>query len=1248
MKSHFLKLFFFCLFYTTKLIAVDEYTGESSACPEGISIDYGTDDFSYHVIENTMPFYGNYLDTSYDHDHWGTWYQLEYAVQVMNKNTSKMRMPPLKKVIDNRFDSRYGFPLNHSFVDRIPSVDPGDDNYDNIIDDHAEIVRRDLLGLHKRMILFTDDPTFFDITDYLEDEPSQIGQAFLIGDIVDCKSERGVILFRRTKDCSEGSAAVQANCGIDSSVVSPEILYHYKNTSFWAWRNDKNVASPWASLRELALVDYSPSLVPVAMHEILHHWGLKHPSAIQLVSGLSGHGDNYGTMQGDEKGSYLSNGDLYSSLRFFMTEYESSLLSIKHGFNDEIANIEISVEPWVFHRVNENDSGRYSSNQEGEIISNGSTQDLCEPSPGSPNCREVIAGKTATVEFNYHLQAKEILGPEIQVKYKMILSEDSYISPNNLQDIVLDEGYIGLRQDVPEKVTHTVTIPDMPNGTRAFLGVYIDPDNEILEYSSLDNAANYEIVILNISNPIGSVPGWETQGDECVHGATANRLVYPVPSIPQGSPEPEKILQPGTCVNGYWEWLDGPYYLELVYSSVSLSGVVYGNYSSENNPIVISGDIIVPEGENLTFENGALIAVAGDFTIDVYGSININGYQETVVLSSLNVGENWRGITFHTDSSGWIGGAVIADAKKTGNGGAVFVNTNNGVAIDNSEFVDNYAGGDGGAIYFNQNYQGPWMYYYSNNNFINNTAEGKGGAVAFAPLAINDTQYLMSNTFKGNKAAYGGAVAQIGTSSNIIFANNHFYENVASMESGAIYCDPSSPKISFDSEEGENIFENNIPNTYSQRCFSTSPEKFHQMIDQNYLDIIFDNYSSKYIEFSVLKDSLLSLTITSSIDSTYEIRQSTSEGNVVKSTTSIDNTTHDLGFFAAGVYLLEITRINNNENGELSVSLEFEDTNCGSWKSGEIVSSTRFLDNRVDFGETCTSVEVTGVCQQGTIIWDDTSLHDECIENEPERCFTPNGELISHNDIAIRTGYESELVPAGNSCQIIEQEGICYNGNIQWNGTKPYDFCTVEDSGDYIQEGQVLAGNLDYGEVKTYYFDIFDSDVYKFYTQSNLDLVIEIYDSNMNIISADDDDGENKNSRIEEKLDTGSYSLQVRGYNSYVSGNFNIRLERPRSSALGMSIPSTTSNEILNLGSSQYYLLEHTDANQNISIYTESDLDLYMRVFDTNGNLLVTDDDSGSGKNPLLNGLFNPGIYLIQITGYYSAIYGNFEVIIDY
>jgi hypothetical protein len=250
-----------------------------------------------------------------------------------------------------------------------------------------------------------------------------------------------------------------------------------------------------------------------------------------------------------------------------------------------------------------------------------------------------------------------------------------------------------------------------------------------------------------------------------------------------------------------------------------------GNISGEWNAdtVMVTGDITIPDGENLIIAPGTVVEFMGSFTMFVEGSVTAAGLQndsiffqvaDTTGFSVDTIPDGgWQGIKFDhnrnsNDSSLFVhcrfsfGKNSLSDPA-SGNGGVINVQAFNKIRIDHCLFTDNFALFNGGAVAldsasiiiensaFTHNRCGkavaPWGYggaISSDNSspeirwnvFEGNSSTGVGGGISVRYEDCN----IYNNLFKGNYSALGGALAILHMDEVSHRINNNLIEGNAS------------------------------------------------------------------------------------------------------------------------------------------------------------------------------------------------------------------------------------------------------------------------------------------------------------------------------------------------------------------------------------------------------------------------------------------------------------------------------------
>lgn len=272
-------------------------------------------------------------------------------------------------------------------------------------------------------------------------------------------------------------------------------------------------------------------------------------------------------------------------------------------------------------------------------------------------------------------------------------------------------------------------------------------------------------------------------------------------------------------------------------------GSVSGNWTADNSPYYIVGDVQVASGQTLTIESGVQVLFEGDFLFTVNGTLRAEGSApHAIAFNTIDPSYHWSGISFQSGSSASVlrncdfinaadslGGAVrISSAAVTidscdffensaARGGALAVLSYAEPVITNSNFYDNTAI-YGGAIYADWNTKprisncnlhdnsatnsggqtgdGGGAYFTGSNGDLhhckiwNNTAAKRGGGVF---LSSNASTILYENEIYGNSSQLGGGLA-VSWYVKSYMHDERIYQNTASVSGGGVYLqDGSSP-----------------------------------------------------------------------------------------------------------------------------------------------------------------------------------------------------------------------------------------------------------------------------------------------------------------------------------------------------------------------------------------------------------------------------------------------------------------------
>nr|HPR16984.1 hypothetical protein [Candidatus Cloacimonadota bacterium] len=140
------------------------------------------------------------------------------------------------------------------------------------------------------------------------------------------------------------------------------------------------------------------------------------------------------------------------------------------------------------------------------------------------------------------------------------------------------------------------------------------------------------------------------------------------------------------------------------------AGDVSGNWSYQNQPYFIEGNISIPADQALTIEAGVEVIFQGHYKFTIYGKIIASGTaNDSIRFTATNTDEGWHGMRFSDTSSNGMGNSILNYCKfeygiaLSGNeddvaGGALSCFNSDNLIISNCRFTSNQAN-YGGALY---------------------------------------------------------------------------------------------------------------------------------------------------------------------------------------------------------------------------------------------------------------------------------------------------------------------------------------------------------------------------------------------------------------------------------------------------------------------------------------------------------------------------------------------------------------------
>jgi hypothetical protein len=185
---------------------------------------------------------------------------------------------------------------------------------------------------------------------------------------------------------------------------------------------------------------------------------------------------------------------------------------------------------------------------------------------------------------------------------------------------------------------------------------------------------------------------------------------------------------------------------------------------------------------------------------------------------------------------------------------------------------------------------------------------------------------------------------------------------------------------------------------------------------------------------------------------------------------------------------------------------------------------------------------------------------------------------------------------------------------------------------DYDLSQEIAASIGSAGDVDYYKFIPLNSGGYSIETLGTSDTFGYLYDSNMNVLDACDDQVYPNGKNMELRYELTAYStyyIKVTHKDAAITGDYNLKITpviyankeiEPNSSFETASFPEwskcnyPTAATIGTAGDEDYYRFD-TSSGGTFAFETVGSTDTYGYLYDSNNNLLASDNDSGEGSN---------------------------------
>jgi hypothetical protein len=207
--------------------------------------------------------------------------------------------------------------------------------------------------------------------------------------------------------------------------------------------------------------------------------------------------------------------------------------------------------------------------------------------------------------------------------------------------------------------------------------------------------------------------------------------------------------------------------------------------------------------------------------------------------------------------------------------------------------------------------------------------------------------------------------------------------------------------------------------------------------------------------------------------------------------------------------------------------------------------------------------------------------------------------------------------------------------------------CLFAQSPKELSIGSWVPGHLYAGE--EYWFSVRPSGTgfLTVETTGSIDTYLEAYDASRDLIAEDDDGGDGYNARLDIFVESGrTYLFKLRGYDED-AGPYSIRAlfeavladagNTQRSAAVLLKHDDSIPVLFRSSSESRWYSCDLSRRNNLLIIRTIGNTDTCLKLYDSRGNLVAEDDDSGEDGNALLSEKLGPGTYYIEVTLYGSG-----------
>ena len=178
-------------------------------------------------------------------------------------------------------------------------------------------------------------------------------------------------------------------------------------------------------------------------------------------------------------------------------------------------------------------------------------------------------------------------------------------------------------------------------------------------------------------------------------------------------------------------------------------------------------------------------------------------------------------------------------------------------------------------------------------------------------------------------------------------------------------------------------------------------------------------------------------------------------------------------------------------------------------------------------------------------------------------------------------------------------------------------------------------------DVDYYRLEVAELSEAAIYAASELDTSGTLFDSTGEEIASEEYGGEGRNFRIVALLRAGAYYLRVRqnatAYDRIGAGKYTLHAESERLLPDRLPLDGSPREGVIDPAEhAEYFRIEVAELTQAL-IYSSGGLDTVGAVLDSQGRVIVSDDDSGDAQNFHVSPLLWPGEYFLRVTPWTSS-----------